>query len=569
MRVFATAGHVDHGKSTLVTTLTGTNPDRWAEEQQRGLTIDLGFAHLNTADGGCISFIDVPGHVRYLGNMLAGVGGINGCLFVVDANEGWMPQTEEHLRILHLTGTPCGVVALTKADLCDSDQIELATLEIIERVTGTFLEGAPIIPVSATTRLGIDDLVGALTAVASASPASVDRGRPRLFIDRVFAAKGSGTVVTGTLRDGSFVVGDHVLVGHRLLPARVRAIQTLGASVDRIAPGHRVALNLAGIDHRELGRGDCVVKPDQWFHSDRFDARLQVLTNLDHKVTRRGAYTVHIGSDEIPARLRVIGADSIEPGSSASVRLHLDRPVPVLPHDHFILRESGRSETIGGGQVLDVNPVLPASRSTPDTDWRRLVRERGEITVMDLTLLTGEAVRPTVGTWVIDDTRFTAMRADVSSRIEAAGAEGLDVSTFSDIERAILDELDDATIDNGRVRARGTTDPLLDHPIVEQLRRGGCAPAAPTGIGIAELRRLAKLGILFERDGEWFHVDAVEIARTVARRLSTEHPAGFTMSQFREALGVTRKHAVPMATELDARGITRRRDDVRIAGPRL
>lgn len=569
MRVLATAGHVDHGKSTLVKALTGTNPDRWAEEQQRGLTIDLGFAHLDTPDGQRISFIDVPGHIRYLGNMLAGVGGINGCLFVVDANEGWMPQTEEHLRILHLTAAPAGVIALTKADLCDADHLELATLEVIDRVEGTFLEGATIVPVSATTGSGMNELVDALSELARSTPASVDRGRPRLFVDRVFAAKGSGTVVTGTLRDGSFAVGDHVVVGSRRSEARIRGIQTLGESVERIAPGHRVALNLAGVDHRELQRGDCVVAPGRWFHSDRVDARLHVLGSLGHKVSRRGAYTVHVGSDEIPARLRVIGPESVEPGATAFVRLHLDRAVPLLPHDHFILRESGRSETVGGGEILDVNPRRPASRATPDADWRRVVAERGVVDVDELELLTGESVAPTIGTWVIDETRFVGLREAVDSRVRTAGADGIDVAVFDDIERAIIDGLDEVTIDNGRARLRGTSDPLLEHPSIERLRLEGCAPTAPTGVGGADLRRLAKLGVLFERDGEWFHVDALETARSRAHGLLIAHPDGFTLSQFRDALGITRKHAVPLATELDARGITRRRGDVRIAGPRL
>ncbi|MFZ9580968.1 MAG: selenocysteine-specific translation elongation factor [Ilumatobacteraceae bacterium] len=569
MRVFATAGHVDHGKSTLIKTLTGTNPDRWAEEQERGLTIDLGFAHLDTPTGERISFIDVPGHVRFLGNMLAGVGGINGCLFVVDANEGWMPQTEEHLRILQLTGAPAGVIALTKSDLCDDDQRELATLEVIERVEGTFLEGATIVPVSATTGHGMSQLVDVLAALARSTPASIDRDRPRLFIDRVFAAKGSGTVVTGTLRDGSFAVGDHVIAGPNATEARVRGIQTLGETVERIGPGHRVALNLAGVDHQDLQRGDCVVKPGQWFHSDRVDAHLQVLDSLSHKVSRRGAYTVHIGSAEVPARLRVIGPESVDPGATAHVRLHLDRALPLLPHDHFILRESGRSETVGGGKIVDVNPVLPASRATPDTDWRRVVIERGTITVADLALLTGESIAPTIGHWVIDQARFDTMTTNAKARIEAAAADGLDVAMFDDIERAIIDTFDHVVVDNGRVRLKGTTDPLLQHPVIDRLRDDGCAPSTPTGITNADLRRLAKLGVLFERDGEWFHVDALTKAQNTARELLTSHPAGFTLSQFRDALGITRKHAVPLATELDARGITRRRDDVRIAGPRL
>ena len=569
MRVIATAGHVDHGKSTLVTALTGTNPDRWAEERRRGLTIDLGFAHLTTPGGESISFIDVPGHVRFLGNMLAGVGGINGCLFVVDAREGWMPQTEEHLRILHLTGAPAGVVALTKADLCDDDDLALAALDVTERVRGTFLAEAAIVPVSATTGVGMPQLVTALENLAKMAPASPDNHRPRLFVDRVFAAKGSGTVVTGTLCEGTLAVGDHVEVGPARVPCRIRGVQTLGRAVERIGPGNRVALNLVGIDHHEVVRGHCVVVPGTWFHTSRVDARLRVLSSLTHKVSRRGAYTVHIGSDEIPARLRVIGPESLDPGDVAPVRLHLARPIPLLPGDRFVLRESGRGETIGGGEILDVDPVLPASRATPDDDWRRVVAERGVTTVDELALLTGHRATATVGRWVVDDARLAARRADVERRVESAGDEGVDASAFDEFDRALVDGIEALTVVDGRVRRPGVLDPLLSHPVIDLLRVGGCAPGAPTGIDNGSLRRLVKMGILFERDGEWFHVDAIDTAHAVARALLTEHPTGFTLSQFRDALGITRKHAVPLATELDARGITRRRDDVRIAGPRL
>jgi selenocysteine-specific elongation factor len=224
---------------------------------------------------------------------------------------------------------------------------------------------------------------------------------------------------------------------------------------------------------------------------------------------------------------------------------------------------------VGGGKIVDVNPVLPASRATPDTDWRRVVIERGTITVADLALLTGESIAPTIGHWVIDQARFDIMTTNAKARIEAASADGLDVAMFDDIERAIIDTFDHVVVDNGRVRLKGTTDPLLQHPVIDRLRDDGCAPSTPTGITNADLRRLAKLGVLFERDGEWFHVDALTKAQNTARELLTSHPAGFTLSQFRDALGITRKHAVPLATELDARGITRRRDDVRIAGPRL
>ena len=248
VRVVATAGHVDHGKSSLVLALTGTDPDRFEEEKRRGLTIDLGFAHTVLPSGEGISFIDVPGHVKFLRNMLAGVGGIDACVFVVAATEGWKPQSEEHLRILELLGVRHGIVALTKLDAVDDEWFELARLDVTDRVRGTFLEGAPIIGVSAHTGAGLDELRVALDALVASTPAARDRHRPRLWIDRVFAARGSGTVVTGTLVDGALEVGerlDAVTPAHRY-EVRVRAIQSLGRTVDRIGPGNRVALNLVG-----------------------------------------------------------------------------------------------------------------------------------------------------------------------------------------------------------------------------------------------------------------------------------------------------------------------------------
>ena len=212
MRIIATAGHVDHGKSTLIRRLTGINPDRWIEEQERGLTIDLGFAHMQLPTGENIAFIDVPGHTKFIGNMLAGVGGINACILVVDGHEGWKPQTEEHLRIMQLVGVTHGIIALTKIDLCDADDRELAMMDIADHVAETFLQDAPILQLSATTGEGLNHFISALNALAITSNPSINHQRPRLFIDRVFAAKGSGTVVTGTLTDGSFAISDNVLI---------------------------------------------------------------------------------------------------------------------------------------------------------------------------------------------------------------------------------------------------------------------------------------------------------------------------------------------------------------------
>ena len=259
MTAVATAGHVDHGKSSLVLALTGTDPDRFAEEKRRGLTIDLGFAHTALPSGAELSFIDVPGHVKFLRNMLAGVGGVSACVFVVAATEGWKPQSEEHLRILELLGIDSGIIALTKADLVDDDLLELAQMDVADHVAGTFLADAPVVAVSAISGLGLDELRHELDVLVAGAVAVSDRGRPRLWIDRVFAAKGSGTVVTGTLTGGELAVDQNVTVEE--FPARIRALQTSGRSVDKIGPGNRVALNLSGIDHHDLARGHAVVAP--------------------------------------------------------------------------------------------------------------------------------------------------------------------------------------------------------------------------------------------------------------------------------------------------------------------
>ena len=565
MRVIATAGHVDHGKSSLVLALTGTDPDRFAEEKRRGLTIDLGFAH-TVVDGEAISFVDVPGHVRFLRNMLAGVGGVDACLFVVAATEGWKPQSEEHLRILELVGVRHGVVALTKVDvLDDAELVELAALEVAERTAGTFLDGAPIVPVAAPLGQGLPELTAALAALARATPAARERGRARLWIDRVFAAKGSGTVVTGTLTDGPITIGDYLRVEPGGADVRVRGIQTLGRTVDAIGPGNRVALNLSGVDHGQLRRGDAVVVPDRWHTSAMVDASLHVLASLDHAVTRRGAHLAYIGSGEHPVRLRVLGPDTIRPGGHGLVRLHLATALPLLPGDRYVLRESGRDETVGGGEILDVAPIRPASKAQPDGRVERVVAERRWIDVDELERVTGERHHAVLGRWVVDPDVLAAARADLDARL----GDGLDVATLDERDRALLDERDDVVVTGSTARRRDSPDPLVDHPAVAALSAGGLAPDPPVGIDRTELRELVRRGVLVERDGLWWHADAVGSAAALAAALLASRPAGFTVSEFREAAGITRKHAVPLLAELDSRGITRRREDRRIAGKLL
>lgn len=570
-RVVATAGHVDHGKSTLVRALTGTDPDRFEEEKRRGLTIDLGFAHTVLGDDVAISFVDVPGHTRFVRNMLAGVGAVDSCLFVVAATEGWKPQTEEHLRILQLLGIERGVIALSKCDAVDDEWREIVELDILDRVSGTFLEGAPVVPVSSITGAGLDRLRNELAAMLRSAKPVVDRDRARLWIDRVFAARGSGTVVTGTLTGGALRVGAQVevLSGRGVSAARVRAIQTLGQSVGAIGPGHRVALNLAGIDHSEVARGDAVIELSRWRPTHRVDASLTVLDSIDHEVSRRGAYVAYIGSGEFPVRVRVLGPESLAPGVTGAVRLHLARDIALVPGDRFVLRETGRNETVGGGEILDVMPVRPASRARPDRSVDRVVAERGWVDVDELEALTGERRAATLAHWVTAPGEVEAVIDALGRRVAEAPPPGLDLAALDDRERAVLPRLDGLEVVDGYVRVAAQRDDLAEHPFVAAARAGAFAPPPPEGVDRGVLRALVRRGLLVEREGVYFHADAIDAAAKVAAALLDAQPDGFTVAEFRDATGASRKFVLPLVGELDARGVTRRRGDVRIGGPRL
>ncbi len=571
MPVVATAGHVDHGKSTLVLALTGTDPDRWAEEKARGLTIDLGFA---ATDLGPVrlELVDVPGHVRFLPNMLAGVGAVDACLFVVAATEGWKPQTEEHLRILELLGVERGIVALTKVGLVDEDEQQLARWEVEERLAGSPLAGAPVVAVDALAGIGLDDLRAALASLLAEIPEPVDRGRARLWVDRSFAARGSGTVITGTLAGGSLAVGDEVELRPSGKRARVRALQTHGSAIERVGPGHRVAVNLVGVSHQEVRRGEALVHPGRWVATSRFDGSIGVLGALDHDVSRRGAFVLHLGTAAVPCRLRVLGPDRLAPGASGLIRLHLPTALPLQPGDRFVVREHGRGETVGGGEVLDVDPVLRVSKARPDRSVARVVSERGWVTAEMLERLTGEPTVPTVGRWVASPEALAATVGAVAEAVEAAGPLGLDAAALDKKQRLVADAglVDGVALVEGRWRlAAAAPDRLEAHPWLAAVRAKLFAPPPPDGVDRTELRELARRGLVVERDGVWFAAEAIEQAGEGVARLLVEQPEGVTLSQLREVWGTTRKWAVPLASLLDAHGTTRRRGDLRVAGPRL
>ncbi len=354
MFVVGTAGHVDHGKSTLIKALTGIDPDRLREEKERGMTIDLGFAWLNLPSGREVSIVDVPGHERFVKNMLAGVGGIDVALLVVAADEGVMPQTREHLAILDLLRIRSGVVALTKTDLVEPDWLALVRDDIAETLRGTVLEGAPIMPVSAVSGEGLDDLRGLLDDLLGRTPAKRDIGRPRLPIDRVFTIAGFGTIVTGTLVDGRLQVGKEVEIQPRGLKARIRNLQTHKHKVETAVPGSRVAINLAGVATEDLARGDVVASPRWLVPTMSVDVQLKVLSGAGKPLSHGTVLGFHSGSAEVEARLVLLDRDEIEPGQTGWAQLRLAEPVAVVKGDFFVVRTP--NATVGGGEVVDAHP---------------------------------------------------------------------------------------------------------------------------------------------------------------------------------------------------------------------
>lgn len=357
MYVVGTAGHVDHGKSTLVKALTGIDPDRWEEEQRREMTIDLGFAWFTLPSGRNISLIDVPGHERFIKNMLAGVGGIDAAILVIAADESVMPQTEEHLAILDLLAVEHGLIVISKCDLVDAEWLELVQLEIGERLAGTVLADAPRVAVSARHGSGLDQLRQALDQVLDATPSRGQQaGSPRLSIDRAFTVGGFGTVVTGTLIDGPLEVGQEI----ELLPARrrarIRGLQSHKQQNETALPGSRVAVNLAGVHHRDIARGDMLALPDRVPISDRLDVQIRMVRELEQPLRQNSALDLFLGAAEVRCRATLLDREELSAGEQGWLQLRLDQPVAALRGDRCILRLPSPSLTIGGGRVIDPQP---------------------------------------------------------------------------------------------------------------------------------------------------------------------------------------------------------------------
>jgi selenocysteine-specific elongation factor len=566
MTVIATAGHVDHGKSALVHALCGTDPDRLPEEKRRGMTIDLGFAHLVTDDGTVLSFVDVPGHSDFVHTMVAGVSGVGAALLVVDAGEGWMPQTEEHLGILEVLGVTTGVVALARCDRVDASVAEEREGQVSMRLSSSPVRWLPTVRTSARTGEGIHALAGALRSLAhTASPYRDPLGRPRLFCDRVFTVAGAGTVVTGTL-EGADVRRGEVLTVHRTgEEVRVRDVQTHGAGVDAGVPGTRCALNLGGRGAGTVRRGDVLVRAGQWWSTTVFDGEIRVLDSA-RTLSRRSGYALHIGTGEQSASVRLLGpaADAgIPAGGTGRIRVRFTVPFPLSPGDRFLLRDPGSGTTVGGGTVLDVDPQERISRAAPDGTVESQLARRGWTDIDLARRLTGRALDTVVGDVfalprVVDATLGTLRERMAAGSLDAAG--------LAPHERLLAVERLGAAEHHGTVTSTSAADDMDNHPVALAVREAGLTPA-PRNERDA-VRRLVQRGVLLEHDGTAFHRDVLDGLAGVLAALWHANPAGFTVSQLRAELGITRKHAVPLAACLDRRGWTRRSGDLRLPGPR-
>ncbi len=619
MFVLGTAGHVDHGKSALVKALTGIDPDRLPEEKARGLTIDLGFAWFDAGDGTPIGIVDVPGHERFIKNMIAGVGAIDFVLFVVAADDGWMPQSTEHLDILRFLGVRHGLIAITKTDLVKSDWLELVIEDVKEKTAGTFLEKASVIPVSSVTGEGLEDLRAAIDEVIARLPGREDIGRPRLYIDRAFTIAGRGSVVTGTLVEGSLEVGGEVVLVPSGIKARIRELQSHKRTVKKVGPGRRVAVNLSGVERRDLSRGECLVEPQDAQTHTFILVSLTLLADSRWTIKTGRKVLALWGTAEPEAVCRLLDADQINPRESGICELRLSQPVKARLGDRFVLRLPTPGVTIGGGRVLD----FPSHRVTrSNSAYLGVLRRRAEDFSLPVILQTEMAK---VG-WM----PVSAPLVDVPYSSEAIDKETLDliasgqwmslVGGLIDARRAeklrqnALDVLADrhksmpfvygynetewreklhvpeilfkalltSWLEKGLVRVTDGRYQLpgfeLDLPsdwkfeadaLEELITAGGLAPPTKTELesksGHAReilsfwlsTGRMVSLpdGVIFPRG-----VFDNAVAR-ICEFCRANQPV--TVSQVRDLLGTSRKYVVPLLTHTDKLGLTRREGDLR------
>ena len=581
MPLIGTAGHVDHGKSTLIERLTGLDPDRWDEEKQRGLTIDLGFAWTTLPSGSEVSFVDVPGHERYMKNMLAGIEAIDVAVLVVAADESWMPQTEEHVAVLDLLGVSNGVVALTKADIVDADLIELATLEIGERLEGTTLEDSPIVPVSAIEGDGIERLVAEIDRAVIALPEPLFN-RPRMWIDRAFPIAGAGTVITGSLLRGRLETDQSLEIYPNGTAVRVRGIQAHERDLSIVEPRRRVAVNLAGVEHQDVKRGHMLGQPGQWDTTSRFLVSLRRPRFVDD-LSQKGAYTIHVGSSAQPAAITGM--------SSTHAMVTVEHPLPLTAGDKFILRDTGRRLVVGGGVVIDVAPGSTRSalrfaetldnNITADGLALALLRQRGQDSLKTLERHTNGGIPEgafVVGDLALDPEVADNMRSRAENLVSAAHSEyplrpGLALATLSERLRT-TPEIAEEIVATTALTRHG---PYVAQPSFEPKPSSDQLEAWASAQDRLRYRLAVPRESELDLDAEMVaHLirteDLVRVAPDLVFLPSQLHELtaaaksledDFTVAQFRDATALTRKYAVPILEWMDKEGLTVRRGETR------
>jgi selenocysteine-specific elongation factor len=578
VRVIATAGHVDHGKSTLVRALTGMEPDRWAEERRRGMTVDLGYAWTELPSGEELAFVDVPGHQRFIGNMLAGLGPAPAVLFVVAADEGWSRQSAEHLAAVDALQLTHAVLAVTRSDLADPAPALADARGRLARTSLGEVEDVEAVAVSGATGQGLDELRAALDRLVSRMPAPDEAGPVRLWVDRAFTVRGSGTVVTGTLGSGSVAAGDQLDLNGRLVT--VRSLQSLGRVRERMAAPARLALNLRGVERTQVARGDVLLTPSAWRRTDTVDARVHAAAEL------AGNLMLHVGTSALPVRLRPLAGDI--------VRIRLPSPLPLRAGDRAVLRDPGRQTVAGGLLVLDADPpelrrrgaaaarAAALANATGRLDPSVEVARRGAMTRAHLRTLGGTGIPPgvrAVGDWLVAEPVWKAW-------VDGVEAAGQDWAARSPLEPAMPiaalrrmldvpgDELAAAvaaesglTTRAGRVQPRTMPESLGPaEPGVRALEaRLARAPfAAPEAAELAELKLGRRELAAAERAGRLMRLggDVVLLPSATNQALArlAALPQPFTASEARQALGTTRRVAIPLLEQLDAQGRTERVD---------
>ncbi len=583
MPIVGTAGHVDHGKSTLVQALTGIDPDRWDEEKRRGLTIDLGFAWTQIQDVD-VGFVDVPGHEKFIKNMLAGVGAIDCALMVIAADSGWMPQTEEHAAVLDLLEVRTGVIALTRIDLVDSDTVELAALEIMEETEDTVLEGWPVIPVSPISGEGLDDLLAHLKAAISASEKHPD-GPLKMWVDRSFTISGAGVVATGTIARGEVSVGDELEILPSGLRDTVRGLHHHDRPADSSHSGSRTAVNLQNTKLSSIGRGDLICAPNSISVSSRIVVQLRPARSIE-EIPGRGAFHFHVGTAHTPATIRQLHRTD-------KYLIDLNDPLPLAMGDRFILRDSGRQAIVGGGRVLEpgaidrptmeqLTSLAGSVDSSADERATALLTLRGSTQLNELAKASGggeplSGLR--AGSTVISDAVAQQIRSEA---VETVSEYHTEHPLRPGISKAELASTVDVTLEviNAVIRTDGA--------LVEaegSVQGGGFSNELPPEMAERWSRVKADLETSFDvprmsaidlddeiihaltRSGELAQVGP-DLAFTVSQieevqRRIADLPGGFSVSESKDSFGMTRRQAVPILEWLDKTGWTERTGNAR------